>query len=164
MTADPRTALHDAALATAERGWHVFPLVPGEKRPAVRSWNERATTDPDRITRCWTAGAYNIGIATGPSRLVVVDLDTPKTPDDTAPEPWNLPGIVDGTDVLAAALRAARAAVPERHVHRADRARRHPPVLRRPGRRDRCATPPGSSGGRSTPARSVDTSSAPAAR
>lgn len=102
MTHDPRRALLTAALAAVERGMHVFPLAPGEKRPAVRAWEERATLDPERITRCWTAGAFNVGIATGPSRLVVVDLDTPKGTEDTAPEPWNLPGIVDGTDVLAA--------------------------------------------------------------
>ncbi|AVT41789.1 DNA primase [Plantactinospora sp. BB1] len=68
------------ARAHAARGWHVFPLRPDDKRPAVRDWESRATTDPDRIERCWTAGPYGIGIACGPSRLVVVDLDVPKTP------------------------------------------------------------------------------------
>jgi len=77
----PESDLLAAALAHAARGWHVFPLRPGDKRPAVRAWETRATTDPGRITRCWTAGAYNIGIACGPSGLVVIDLDTPTTPD-----------------------------------------------------------------------------------
>jgi hypothetical protein len=89
------------ALDAASRGWHVFPLIPGDKRPAVRDWENRATTDPDRITRCWAHGAYNIGIATGPSQLVVIDLDTPKTPDDTPPAAWALPGVSDGASVLA---------------------------------------------------------------
>jgi len=91
-----------AALTAAARGWHVFPLIPGSKRPAVRAWEERATTDPERIARCWSAGPYNIGIATGPSRLAVIDLDTAKGPDDTAPDEWRAPDITDGTDVLAA--------------------------------------------------------------
>jgi predicted MFS family arabinose efflux permease len=28
-------------------------------------WEDRATTDPDRIRRAWSAGAFNVGIATG---------------------------------------------------------------------------------------------------
>lgn len=77
-----------AALEWAGRGWHVFPLRPSDKRPAVRDWENRATTDPARIERCWATGPWNIGIATGPSGLVVVDLDMPKTlPLDDSPVP-----------------------------------------------------------------------------
>lgn len=43
-----------------------------------RKWEERATTDPDRIRAIWARGPFNVGIATGPSGLVVVDLDVPK--------------------------------------------------------------------------------------
>ncbi|CAM5562984.1 bifunctional DNA primase/polymerase [Streptomyces griseorubiginosus] len=94
MTHDPRSALLRAALDAAERGWHVFPLRPGTKRPALhgeqacprsgectaghRKWEERATTDPDRIRAAWSRSPFNVGIATGPSGLVVVDLDVPK--------------------------------------------------------------------------------------
>ncbi|MFG2194965.1 bifunctional DNA primase/polymerase [Streptomyces sp. NPDC048639] len=91
----------EAALEAAARGWHVFPLIPGDKRPAVRDWQTRATTDPDRITRCWTYAPYNIGIATGPSGLVVVDLDTPKNTDDTPPAEWAADSVTSGEDVLA---------------------------------------------------------------
>jgi Bifunctional DNA primase/polymerase, N-terminal len=89
-----------AALTAAERGWHVFPLVPDAKRPAVEDWEGRATTDPTRIRRCWSAGPYGVGIACGPSRLVVVDLDQPK-PGQTPPQAWSRPGITCGADVLA---------------------------------------------------------------
>lgn len=102
MTYDHKTALLTAALDAAARGWHVFPLRPGDKRPAVSNWSERATTDRQRITRCWTHAPYNIGIAAGPSALVIVDLDTSKGPDDLPPADWTTPGIVGGTDVLAA--------------------------------------------------------------
>ncbi|MFG2460538.1 bifunctional DNA primase/polymerase [Streptomyces sp. NPDC048523] len=94
MTHDARSALLCAALEAAARGWHVFPLRPGTKRPALhgeaacprtgvcvsghRKWEQRATTDPDRIRATWHRAPYNVGIATGPSGLVVVDLDMPK--------------------------------------------------------------------------------------
>ncbi|MEU5516100.1 bifunctional DNA primase/polymerase [Streptomyces griseoaurantiacus] len=86
-----------AALDAAARGWHVFPLRPGTKRPALhgetacpgtgpcerghRKWEQRATTDPGRIRATWSRAPYNVGIATGPSGLVVVDLDLPKNDD-----------------------------------------------------------------------------------
>ncbi|MFF5297256.1 bifunctional DNA primase/polymerase [Paractinoplanes globisporus] len=73
------TELLTAALSAAVRGWHVFPLRPGDKRPAIDRWEARATIDPDRIRRCWTAGPYGIGLACGPSGLIVLDFDTRKT-------------------------------------------------------------------------------------
>ncbi|MFD3894755.1 bifunctional DNA primase/polymerase [Streptomyces cellulosae] len=94
MTQDTRLALLRAALDAAERGWHVFPLRPGTKRPALHGektctrtgpcagghlkWEQRATTDPGRIRAAWSRAPFNVGIATGPSGLVVVDLDTPE--------------------------------------------------------------------------------------
>ncbi|MFD5784799.1 bifunctional DNA primase/polymerase [Streptomyces sp. NPDC126933] len=94
MTHEPPSALLSAALDAAERGWAVFPLRPGDKRPALhgesvcpgigdcagfhRKWEDRATTDPDRIRRAWSTLSFNVGVATGPSGLVVVDLDMPK--------------------------------------------------------------------------------------
>ncbi|MER6617068.1 bifunctional DNA primase/polymerase [Streptomyces xantholiticus] len=96
MTHDHRKcALLAAALDAASRGWPVLPLRPGGKRPALHGedscartgpcsgghvkWEKRATTDPDRIHAAWSTGAFNVGIATGPAGLVVVDLDKPKT-------------------------------------------------------------------------------------
>jgi len=79
----PVTEPLSVALAAARRGWHVFPLRLDDKRPAVARWEQRATTDEHRIERCWNSGPYGIGIACGPSALVVVDLDEPK--DDQLP-------------------------------------------------------------------------------
>ena len=73
----------DAALEAARHGWAVFPCRPGDKRPAVPDWEHRACADPERVARYWPSAQHNIGIACGPSRLVVVDLDTHgHLPDD----------------------------------------------------------------------------------
>ncbi|WP_392754755.1 bifunctional DNA primase/polymerase [Streptomyces sp. LN590] len=102
MTHQTRSALLSAALDAAARGWAVFPLRPDGKPPALhgeasctgtgdcttghRKWEQRATTDPDRLHRAWSASRFNIGIATGPSGLIVVDLDMPK-PNSNADTP-----------------------------------------------------------------------------
>ncbi|MGW3735060.1 bifunctional DNA primase/polymerase [Streptomyces sp. NPDC005148] len=96
-----RSRLLRAALDAAELGLRVFPLRPGDKRPAITEWESRATTDRERIRGCWTHAAYNVGVATGPSGLVVVDLDRPKHPQDTPPADWAEHGVTDGADVLA---------------------------------------------------------------
>ncbi|TDE33888.1 bifunctional DNA primase/polymerase [Nonomuraea mesophila] len=69
-----------AALKAAARGWYVFPLTPRGKKPlrGFTDWERHATTDTDRIAAFWPRQPYNIGIACGPSRLVVIDLDQPK--------------------------------------------------------------------------------------
>jgi hypothetical protein len=76
----------------------VFPCVPGGKRPALRgNWQDLATSDPDRIRVWWGQSPYNIGIACGPSGLVVIDLDIPHEE-----QPGELPAdAVNGTDALA---------------------------------------------------------------
>ncbi|MFF8591980.1 bifunctional DNA primase/polymerase [Streptomyces sp. NPDC015220] len=124
MTHDPRLALLSTALDAAARGWHVFPLRPGTKRPALhgeatcprtgqcehghRKWEQRATTEPDRIRAAWSRAPFNVGIATGPSRLVVVDLDTPEHKGSSdAP---------DGATTFAALCERAGHAVP--HTYR----------------------------------------------
>lgn len=94
-----KACLLRTALGLAARGWYVFPLRPGDKRPAISEWESRATRDRARITRCWSHGPYNIGLATGPSGLVIVDLDQPK-PGQRPPAGWLIDGVNDGADVL----------------------------------------------------------------
>lgn len=66
-------------LLLAERGWHLFPVRAGDKRPAIREWPHRATTDLNRLIRYFTEHpASNAGIACGPSGLYVIDADVPK--------------------------------------------------------------------------------------
>lgn len=120
-----------AARAFITRGWPVFPLTPGAKKPlrhcalcstkspdyeSHRSIDDCphppdtchgfhvATTDEDRV-RDWFERFpdMNIGIATGAARLVVVDLDINKA-GDPVPAPYNLPGVNDGRDVFAVCL------------------------------------------------------------
>ncbi|MEV5408583.1 bifunctional DNA primase/polymerase [Thermopolyspora sp. NPDC052614] len=100
------------ALAAAARGWHVFPLACGDKVPlAGWRWTRKATTDPATVRRWWARAPYNIGIACGPSRLVVLDLDVAK-PGEVPPPQWDLPGVADGADVLAVVCERAGQPLP----------------------------------------------------
>jgi hypothetical protein len=66
-----------AALEYAERGWAVFPLVPGAKNPLTPHGFKDASTDPEQIRAWWTDWPdANIGLATGAvNDLSVVDED-----------------------------------------------------------------------------------------
>ena len=57
------------------RGWAVFPLLPGKKTPATPSGFKDAVSDPNRVISLFNRPDYNIGIATGLSNLVVLDVD-----------------------------------------------------------------------------------------
>ncbi|OJG06117.1 hypothetical protein BG618_02842 [Pseudonocardia autotrophica] len=104
--------LRRVALDHAARGWRVFPLRVGDKRPAIRDWETRATSDPARIGRAWAREPrLNCGIACGPSKLVVIDLDTSDHGSVRPPE-WDRPGIRDGVDVLAALAADRREPLP----------------------------------------------------
>ena len=75
------------ALALAQAGMHVFPVWPGQKRPANKTGLKGATRNPKKIKAWWSKiPTANIGIATGSSGLVVIDCDTGKPwPGDGEP-------------------------------------------------------------------------------
>ncbi|TXS17519.1 bifunctional DNA primase/polymerase [Streptomyces sp. wa22] len=135
MTHDARPALMSAALDAAARGWTVFPLRQGGKPPALhgetscprtgdcttshRKWEQRATTDPDRIHRAWSAGRFNVGVATGPSGLVVVDLDMPKpkSSTDTPDGATTFEALCERTDQAMPATYRVRTASGGQHLY-----------------------------------------------
>ena len=89
-----KSALLASALGYAARGMYVFPVKVGRKQPLWNRWESRATRDPNAIRRVWGRAPYNVGVACGPSGLVVIDLDLPKPEDEGPPEPYpevNLP-------------------------------------------------------------------------
>ncbi|MEE4544187.1 bifunctional DNA primase/polymerase [Streptomyces sp. V4-01] len=133
MAHPDQSALLAAALSAAGRGWPVIPLHPGSKVPALhgertcsrtgdcahghRTFERRATTDPARIERCWAAGPFNVGIATGPAGLLVVDLDTVKATDEK--------GTPDGATNFSALCERAGKPVPATRTIRTARGGRH---------------------------------------
>lgn len=126
-------ALLSAALEPVAHDWHVFPLRPGDKRPAGHAERlcphtgrcanghlkpeQRATLDRDLIVAAWTGQPYNIGIATGPSGLLVVDLDVLK-PDEQE-------GTPDGVQSLLALCERAEQPFPATYQVRTPSGGRH---------------------------------------
>jgi hypothetical protein len=102
MTLVRQANLLQEALAMASHGWHVFPCAVNGKQPALRgNWQDHATTDPAQVRNWWASRPYNIGLACGPSGLVVVDLDVPKEP-----------GPATGAEALASLCAGARQPCP----------------------------------------------------
>ena len=78
------SALIDAALQYGKLGFKVFPIKPGQKTPLIKDNLKLATTDPEQVDQWWTlTPSANIGIATGPSDLIVVDCDPRHGGDET---------------------------------------------------------------------------------
>jgi hypothetical protein len=67
------------ALAAARIGWWVFPLLPGKKEPdglLAPHGYKNASRDEERLRGWWaTRREHGIGLACGPSGLVVLDVD-----------------------------------------------------------------------------------------
>ena len=77
----PRPSKLAAALALANQGFDVFPLIPNDKRPLISGWQSKATRDPERIREWWADEPdANIGMLT--ERLLVVDIDPRKGGSD----------------------------------------------------------------------------------
>lgn len=122
-----------SALTAAERGWPVIPLHPRAKRPAGhaerdcpgngrcasghRKPEERATTNPELIHATWAMRPYNVGIATGPAGLLVVDLDVCK--------PEEPKGAPDGATSLAALCERTGQTIPTTYRVRTARGGEH---------------------------------------
>jgi hypothetical protein len=132
MATERNQLLLAAALDAVARGWRVFPLRPGGKKPALHSAvscpgtgvcrdghrvpEQRAFNDPDVARWCWTSPKFagcNVAVATGPSDLVVVDLDMPKPGSPGLPESFSRRGAVTGMDVFALVCADAGQPVPE---------------------------------------------------
>ena len=66
-----------AALGYSQgRGWSVFPC--NGKRPYTSNGLHDATTDEQQVRRWWEKWPEaNIGVACGPARIVVIDVDVP---------------------------------------------------------------------------------------
>jgi hypothetical protein len=86
-----------AALAYAERGWHVFPLKAGRKEPDTPHGHLDATSDPALI-RAWWAATPNagIGLALKASGLAAIDCDPRNGGDETYVEIANRVGELNG--------------------------------------------------------------------
>jgi hypothetical protein len=149
----PRTVSLDtlhllaAALLCGERGWPVIPLVTNAKRPAGhpergcprtgrcaqghRTPEQRATTDPDLIHAAWANRPYNVGIATGPAGLLVVDLDVPKEEEQK--------GAPDGATSFKALCERADQPYPYTYQVRTPSGGRHLYFTAPPGSRLKCS-------------------------
>jgi hypothetical protein len=68
------------ALEYAARGWRIHPLETGGKKPRLKGWPKKATTDPDTIKKWWSDWPdANIGLACGKeSGVFVLDVDGEK--------------------------------------------------------------------------------------
>lgn len=105
-------------LHAAARSWHIFPAVPGAKRPFIDQWEARATTDAAVIHDFYTRyPRHNVAIATGPSNLVVVDCDVAK-PGEVAPDGFNMLGVATGLDVLTLLAERAHTTIPPTYTAR----------------------------------------------
>jgi len=77
-----------AALGYARRGWAVLPIKPNAKAPLTANGFKDASADPKQIDAWWARWpTANIGIATGPSGLVVFDVD--KHADHDGADAWH---------------------------------------------------------------------------
>jgi hypothetical protein len=79
----PKTTLAECALAYAEAGFAIFPLLPRDKKPLIskrsggRGYKD-ASCDVEQVKTWWERYPNaNIGCVPGRSRLLVIDIDGP---------------------------------------------------------------------------------------
>jgi len=112
-----------AAIWHARRGCVMVPLRPDTGLPA-RKWAHLTSTPPGSVAAWWPGPLYNPGIATGPSGLVVIDLDSAEH-DGTLPPEWADTGAAHGFDVLAIVAERAGQAIPATYEVRTPRRGTH---------------------------------------
>lgn len=88
-----RSKLLKAAQDYAAQGWPVVQCEPGGKKPLIKDWPNRATTDPRTIEERWRrCPDANIGILTGKrSGIWALDVDNPASLDALEAEHGKLP-------------------------------------------------------------------------
>jgi Bifunctional DNA primase/polymerase, N-terminal/Primase C terminal 1 (PriCT-1) len=88
-----RSQLFTAALDYARRGWPVFPCKPGSKKPLIKDWPNKATTEPGQIAAWWGRWPEaNVAIVTGErSGILAVDVDDTSSLYSLEDEHGNLP-------------------------------------------------------------------------
>lgn len=109
MTEDKRLAM---ALSLAAQGWPLFPVTM-TKLPAVKAWEQTATTDPAKI-REWYGMAFldggcNFGFPPGRADIFVIDTDRNKK----AKNPDGTERLVDGEDSLKEWLVSMKQTLPD---------------------------------------------------
>lgn len=73
-----------SALHLARQGYRVLP-VDREKKPLIKAWTAGTATDDEEQIEKWWGGKFagqNVGISTGPSDLLVVEVDPRKGGDE----------------------------------------------------------------------------------
>ncbi|NOT02349.1 MAG: DUF3987 domain-containing protein [Phycisphaerales bacterium] len=71
-----QVSMVDAAVRLGARGFRVFPVRARDKTPLIKDWPNRASADEKVIREWWNNWPdANIGIATGASGIVVIDID-----------------------------------------------------------------------------------------
>src|SRR5437868_5311138 len=95
QVARAKKALSEEVLRLANIGFCLFPCRPGDKRPAINQWPDRATDDAAQI-EAWIQEFPNCnwGIAVWKSGFFAVDVDRKRPPANGAAQ--------DGFETLAA--------------------------------------------------------------
>ena len=112
-----------AAIWHARRGCVMVPLKPGTGLPA-RKWAHLTSTPPGAVAAWWPSPMHNPGIATGPSDLVIVDLDSADH-GGTLPPEWADSGATCGSGVLAILAERAGQQIPATYEVLTPRRGRH---------------------------------------
>lgn len=68
----------EAAIEYADRGWRIVPLIPSTKRPPMKEWQKKATTDNDILIQWWDKWPdSDVGVAMGrSSNIIDIECDT----------------------------------------------------------------------------------------